>query len=77
MNDFASAVDPRCTPIGGKYNPERDNPDSTDERCRSNYRRNDPIPSDLIKRGWRHGPNGELLAPDEPDPPIVPEEVDD
>lgn len=44
MNDFASAVDPRCTPIGGEYNPERDNPDPTDERCRSNYYRFDTNP---------------------------------
>lgn len=44
MNDFASAVDPRCTPIGGKYNPERDNPDPIDERCRSNYYRFDANP---------------------------------
>ena len=76
MNDYASPIDPRCTPIGGKYNPERDNPDPTDERCRPGYRP-DPIPSDLLEQGWHYGPNGELLAPGEPNPSVVPEELDD
>lgn len=76
MNDFASAVDPRCTPIGGGYNPERDNPDPTDERCHSNGYRFDPIPNDLLKQGYHYGPNGELLAPSEPHPPVVSEIVD-
>ena len=34
-------------------------------------------PNEPLEEGWRHGPNGELLAPGEPDPPIIPEEVDD
>lgn len=78
-SDYAGAVDPRCTAIGvnGKYNLERNSPDPTDERCRSNCRRNDPIPSDLLEQGWRYDHNGELLAPGEPDSVVVPEEVDE
>ena len=75
-DSYADAIDPRCTPIGGHRHPERDNPNPMDERCRLNYRPG-PIPSDSLEEGWRYGPNGELLAPGEPDPPIIPEEVDD
>ena len=76
-NNYASAVDSRCKPIGGEYDPECYNPDPVDERCRSNCHRPDPIPSDLLEQGWRYDHNGELLAPGEPNPPIVPEEVDE
>lgn len=75
-NNYADAVDPRCTPIGGKHSPERDDPGPIDERCSGNYRP-DPIPSDLLDQGYHYGPNGELLAPGEPHPPVVPETVDD
>ena len=60
-DNYADAVDSRYTAIGGEYNPER----------------NDPIPSDLLEKGWRYDHNGELLAPGEPDPVVVPEEVDE
>ena len=60
---YSTAISERCNPVSSDYMPKHFRPD--------------PIPSDLIEQGWRHGPNGELLAPGEPDPPVVPEIVDD